>query len=62
MSSDVDLPTKGDSIASRIEGLTLEGDIDSDGTQRGVLPDLDLGDVLDSAKQYEQVHRARNLE
>ncbi|KAL8096042.1 hypothetical protein AgCh_037123 [Apium graveolens] len=44
---DVDLPSKGDSIAGRIEGLTLEGDIDSDGTQRGVLPHhLDLGDVL----------------
>lgn len=38
---------KGDSIAARIEGLTLEGDVDSDGTQRGtVLQDLDLGDVL----------------
>ncbi|KAL1813882.1 hypothetical protein ACET3Z_023947 [Daucus carota] len=45
--SDVDLPSKGDSIAARIEGLTLEGDIDSDGTQRGVLPHhLDMGDVL----------------
>ena len=47
MRADVDLPSKGDSIAARIEGLTLEGDIDSDGTQRGVLPHhLDMGDVL----------------
>lgn len=45
--ADVDLPSKGDSVAARIEGLTLEGDIDSDGTQRGVLPHhLDMGDVL----------------
>lgn len=47
MDADVDLPSKGDSVAARIEGLTLEGDIDSDGTQRGVLPHhLDMGDVL----------------
>jgi hypothetical protein len=34
-----------DSIAARIEGLTIEGDIDtdSDGTQTGFLP-LDQGD------------------
>ncbi|ESQ40685.1 hypothetical protein EUTSA_v10015492mg [Eutrema salsugineum] len=36
---DVDVGVKGESIAARIEGLTIEGDIDndSDGTQTGFL-------------------------
>lgn len=47
VNADVDPPSKGDSVAARIEGLTLEGDIDSHGTQRGVLPHhLEMGDVL----------------
>ncbi|CAN8298585.1 unnamed protein product [Cochlearia groenlandica] len=35
----VDVGVKGDSIAARIEGLTIEGDIDndSDGTQTGFI-------------------------
>lgn len=38
---------KTDPIAARIEGLTLEGEIenDSDGTQTGALPFVDLGDL-----------------
>ncbi|KAJ9164007.1 hypothetical protein P3X46_023625 [Hevea brasiliensis] len=37
---DVEVGIKTDSIAARIEGLTIEGDIDtdSDGTQTGFLP------------------------
>ncbi|XP_050225207.1 uncharacterized protein LOC126674751 [Mercurialis annua] len=37
---DVNVGNKPESIASRIEGLTIEGDIDtdSDGTQTGFLP------------------------
>lgn len=40
---------KTDPIAARIEGLTLEGEIenDSDGTQTGALPFVDLGLDLD---------------
>lgn len=36
---DVDVGVKGQSIAAKIEGLTIEGDIDndSDGTQTGFL-------------------------
>ncbi|KAL2526974.1 hypothetical protein Adt_12028 [Abeliophyllum distichum] len=44
---DIDLPMKGNAIAAKIEGLTLEGEVDSDGT--GNFP-LELGD-LDLAKQ-----------
>ncbi|KAJ7974851.1 putative Transmembrane protein, partial [Quillaja saponaria] len=44
---EVEVGLKGDSIATRIEGLTLEGefDNDSDGTQIGVLPNMDAGDI-----------------
>ncbi|KAK4789233.1 hypothetical protein SAY86_020552 [Trapa natans] len=38
---------KNDSIAARIEGMTIEGDMDSidiDGTQAGLLPFLELRD------------------
>ncbi|XP_048127249.1 uncharacterized protein LOC115742795 isoform X2 [Rhodamnia argentea] len=46
-SNPVDVGSRGDSIAARIEGLTIEGDIDTevDGTQSGLLPFLDLGDA-----------------
>ncbi|KAJ9140036.1 hypothetical protein P3X46_030723 [Hevea brasiliensis] len=42
---DVEVGNKTDSITARIEGLTIEGDIDtdSDGTQTGFLP-IDLVD------------------
>ncbi|XP_062089238.1 uncharacterized protein LOC133795793 [Humulus lupulus] len=35
---------KGESIAARIEGLSIEGEIDndSDGTQTGIIPTVDL--------------------
>ena len=36
--------SKGQSIAGRIEGLSIEGEIDndSDGTQTGIIPTVDL--------------------
>ncbi|CAA2971451.1 unnamed protein product [Olea europaea subsp. europaea] len=43
---DIDVPVKENAIAAKIEGLTLEGEVDSDGT--GQLP-MELGD-FDSAK------------
>ncbi|XP_041018990.1 uncharacterized protein LOC121260951 [Juglans microcarpa x Juglans regia] len=51
---EVDVGIRGDSAAARIEGLTLEGefDTDSDGTQTGALPIVDFGDI-DSPKQLE---------
>jgi hypothetical protein len=50
--AEVDVGFKADSMMGRIEGLSLDGefDNDSDGTQTGVLPILDLGD-MDSPKQ-----------
>lgn len=45
---DVDVGMREESIAARIEGLTIEGDIDndSDGTQTGFLgATLELGDT-----------------
>ncbi|GKV17501.1 hypothetical protein SLEP1_g28001 [Rubroshorea leprosula] len=55
---DVEVGMRGDSMASRIEGLTIDGDIDndSDGTQTGFLPLLDAGDVEES-KQDSQDNR-----
>ncbi|KAL3755947.1 hypothetical protein ACJRO7_002922 [Eucalyptus globulus] len=46
-----DVGSRGDSIAARMEGLTIEGDIDTeiDGTQSGLLPFLDLGDANSSS-------------
>nr|GMC98413.1 histone-lysine N-methyltransferase, H3 lysine-9 specific SUVH6-like [Ipomoea batatas] len=41
---DIEVPMSGDAIAARIEGLTIDGDVDSDGTQTGNLP-LELGDL-----------------
>merc|ERR1712071_750076 len=59
---DVDVGVRGNSVASRIEGLTLEGefDNDSDGTQTGVLPLLDVGDI-DSAKQRHKPKRSKKV-
>ncbi|KAH7537780.1 uncharacterized protein LOC107414051 [Ziziphus jujuba] len=61
-SPEVDMMTR-DSIAARIEGLTIEGDIenDSDGTQTNVLPILDFGDV-DSPKQTDHLQASNKLE
>ncbi|XVF49436.1 hypothetical protein PTKIN_Ptkin04bG0011800 [Pterospermum kingtungense] len=44
---DVEIGTKKDSVAARIEGLTIEGDIDhdSDGTQTGFLPIAEGRDI-----------------
>ncbi|KAF8412457.1 hypothetical protein HHK36_000421 [Tetracentron sinense] len=46
----VDMVKKGDSIVPRIEGLTIDGNLDSDGTQTGLLPNLELED-FDAPKQ-----------
>ncbi|KAI4351275.1 hypothetical protein L6164_005651 [Bauhinia variegata] len=45
--SNPDVGIKGDTISASIEGLSLEGefDNDSDGTQTGVLPILNPGDI-----------------
>ncbi|KAL3524116.1 hypothetical protein ACH5RR_016950 [Cinchona calisaya] len=48
--ADIDMQTKGSSAAAKVEGLTIEGDVDSDGTQTANLPQ-ELGD-LESVKQY----------
>ncbi|GAV72650.1 hypothetical protein CFOL_v3_16138, partial [Cephalotus follicularis] len=57
---DVDVSNirSGDSIAARIEGLTIEGDIDtdSDGTQTGFLP-VDVED-LDTPNKQSKDHKA----
>ena len=52
--ADIDVRMKQDPIAAKsIEGLTLEGEIenDSDGTQTGALPIVDLGLDADPTKQ-----------
>ncbi|KAM5556999.1 hypothetical protein ABKV19_024402 [Rosa sericea] len=50
---DVDVRMKDPIAAKSIEGLTLEGEIenDSDGTQTGALPIVDLGLDTDPTKQ-----------
>ncbi|EEF51623.1 conserved hypothetical protein [Ricinus communis] len=55
---DVNVGNKPDSIASSIEGLTIEGDIDtdSDGTQTGFLP-IDSGD-MEAPKQIRNHHES----
>ncbi|XP_027103101.1 uncharacterized protein [Coffea arabica] len=53
---DINLQTKGNSGAAKIEGLTIEGDVDSDGTQTANLP-LELVD-LDSTKQEDGLRKA----
>ncbi|KAL3755945.1 hypothetical protein ACJRO7_002920 [Eucalyptus globulus] len=54
----VDIRSRGDSIAARIEGLTIEGDMDADfdGTQSGLLPLLDLGDADSSSSTSSSKH------
>ncbi|XP_058181627.1 uncharacterized protein LOC131300016 [Rhododendron vialii] len=47
--SNPDVPIRGDSVAARLEGLTLEGELDTDSSQTGVLAGIDLGD-LDPAR------------
>lgn len=42
---DIDVPIKADSVAARIEGLNLEGELDTDSSQTGVLAGIDLGDL-----------------
>lgn len=48
----------GDSIAARLEGLTIEGDVDSDGTQTTNLP-LELGD-LERFTKKDQYHKTND--
>ncbi|CAK9325032.1 unnamed protein product [Citrullus colocynthis] len=49
---EIDVGMRGETMTGRIEGLTLEGEIESefDGTQKGTLPILD-GSFSDSTKQ-----------
>ncbi|GMJ13999.1 hypothetical protein like AT5G07490 [Hibiscus trionum] len=44
---DVEVGTKVDTVAAKIHGLTIDGDIDndSDGTQTGFLPIAEVGNV-----------------
>ncbi|KAF8044366.1 hypothetical protein BT93_A2377 [Corymbia citriodora subsp. variegata] len=55
----VDAGSRRDSIAARIEGLTIEGDVDAeiDGTQSGLLPLLDLGDADTSSSSTTSASR-----
>ncbi|KAM3235995.1 hypothetical protein P3L10_016032 [Capsicum annuum] len=53
---DVDAPLKGEIIATTIEGLPLEGDLDPDGTEITNLP-LDLSDV-DLIKQGQSLQKS----
>ncbi|KAJ8772449.1 hypothetical protein K2173_027626 [Erythroxylum novogranatense] len=57
----VEVGAKADSVAARIEGLTIEGDIDtdSDGTQTGFLP-IEVGD-LDTQKRTAYGKSSRKL-
>lgn len=64
-SAEIDVITRGDSIAARIEGMTIEGDMDndSDGTQSGgALPILDLAGDVDSPKQTDHLRASNKLE
>ncbi|XVE63838.1 hypothetical protein DITRI_Ditri07aG0053100 [Diplodiscus trichospermus] len=60
---DVEVGTKVDTVAARIEGLTIDGDIDndSDGTQTGFLPIADVGE-LDTNKQRKGKKPSRKLQ
>ncbi|XWS47716.1 hypothetical protein CRYUN_Cryun13aG0008100 [Craigia yunnanensis] len=60
---DVEVISKVDSAAARIEGLTINGDIDndSDGTQTGFLPIADVGDI-DTPKQPKAQKSLRKLQ
>ncbi|EOY22759.1 hypothetical protein QUC31_007901 [Theobroma cacao] len=61
--ADVEVVTKADSVAARIEGLTIDGDIDhdSDGTQAGFLPVGDSVDA-DTSKQPKDKKASRKLQ
>ncbi|XWS36993.1 hypothetical protein CRYUN_Cryun19dG0005100 [Craigia yunnanensis] len=60
---DVEVGTKVDTAAARIEGLTIDGDIDndSDGTQTGFLPIADVKDI-DTTKQPKAKKPSRKLQ
>ncbi|KAK3026410.1 hypothetical protein RJ639_041422 [Escallonia herrerae] len=54
---DVDVSVKGNIIAARIDGLSIEGDVDiHDTDQTGTLAGLELGD-LDFARQDDEDHK-----
>lgn len=55
---------KGESIAVRIEGLSIEGEIDndSDGTQTGNIPTVDLKQHLDSPRITRRHQYSNNME
>ncbi|KAB2067984.1 hypothetical protein E1A91_A09G270100v1 [Gossypium mustelinum] len=59
---DVEVGTKVETVAARIDGLTIDGDIDndSDGTQTGFLPIAEVGDV-DSTKHPKPNKPSRKL-
>lgn len=59
----MEVVTKADSVAARIEGLTIDGDIDhdSDGTQAGFLPVGDSVDA-DTSKQPKDKKASRKLQ
>ncbi|KAF6158812.1 hypothetical protein GIB67_012455 [Kingdonia uniflora] len=56
---EVDMVNKDDSINPRIEGLTIDGDLDVTGSETGLLSSLDLED-FDAPKQM-AVQKARRL-
>lgn len=47
--SDIDMQTQGNSAAAKFEGMNIQGDVDSDGTQTANSA-VELGD-LESIKQ-----------
>ncbi|KAL5569757.1 hypothetical protein UlMin_026332 [Ulmus minor] len=57
------LGRKMDSIAARIEGLSLDGEIDndSDGTQIGVIPIVDATDFDSPKRSHQNRKPSRNL-
>ena len=59
----MEVGTKLDTAATRIEGLTIDGDIDndSDGTQTGFLPIADVKDI-DTTKQPRAKKPSRKLQ
>ncbi|XWS60147.1 hypothetical protein CRYUN_Cryun07bG0009600 [Craigia yunnanensis] len=60
---DVEVETKVDPAAARIEGLSIDADVDndSDGTQTGFLPIADVGDI-DTPKQLKAQKSSRKLQ
>ncbi|KAK8508197.1 hypothetical protein V6N13_055647 [Hibiscus sabdariffa] len=59
---DVEVGTKVETVAAKIDGLTIDGDIDndSDGTQTGFLPIAEVGNV-DSTKHSKHKNHSRKL-